>query len=259
MRKPMMAGNWKMNKNPAEAVALAQAIAETVAGISQVDRVICPTFLALPAVSKAVEGSTIAVGAQNMHWADNGAYTGEISAPMLKGLAEYVLIGHSERRQYFGETDETVSKKVYAALAHGLIPIICVGETLAQNESGETHAIVGAQVRAALLGVDANQLQNLLIAYEPIWAIGTGKAATSAQAQTICGETVRATLADLYGNESAQTVRILYGGSTNAKNIGEIMQQPDIDGALIGGAALKADDYSAMVQTTAALYKELYK
>ncbi len=259
MRKPMMAGNWKMNKTPAEAVALAQAIAETVAGITQVDSVICPTFLALPAVSKAVEDSTIAVGAQNMHWADSGAYTGEVSAPMLKGLVEYVLIGHSERRQYFSETDETVSKKVNAALAHELIPIICVGETLAQNESGETHAIVGAQVRAALLGVDASQLQQLLIAYEPIWAIGTGKAATSAQAQTICGETVRATLADLYGNEGAQTVRILYGGSTNAKNIGEIMQQPDIDGALIGGAALKADEYSAMVQTTADLYKELYK
>jgi triosephosphate isomerase len=202
-----------------------------------------------------VEGSGIGVGAQNVHWADSGAYTGEISPPMLKGLAEYVIIGHSERRQYFAESDETVNKKVHASLSHSLIPIVCVGETLAQNEAGETHAVVSGQVKAALAGIDNSQVTQIVIAYEPIWAIGTGRAATAAQAQATCGETVRATLVELYGDAVAQSVRILYGGSTNAKNIGEIMQQPDIDGALIGGASLKAEDYSAMVNTTAELYK----
>ena len=255
MRKPMMAGNWKMNKTLSESVVLAQAIRDAVAEIASVDRVICPSFVALSAVHGTIQGSSIALGAQNVHWADSGAYTGEISAPMLKGLAGYVIIGHSERRQYFAETDETVNKKVHAALTHGIIPIVCVGETLAQNEAGETHAVVGLQVQTALEGVDGNQLQQVVIAYEPIWAIGTGKAATAEQAQATCGETVRGTVAALYGDAIAQTVRILYGGSTNAKNISEIMQQPDIDGALIGGASLKADEYSAMVQKTAELYQ----
>jgi triosephosphate isomerase len=173
---------------------------------------------------------------------------------MLKGLAEYVIIGHSERRQYFGETDETVNKKVIAALNHGLIPILCVGETLAQNEADQTHVVVTNQVAAALAGVTQSQVNGIIIAYEPIWAIGTGRAATADQAQATCGSTVRATIAELYGNAAAATVRILYGGSTNPKNIGEIMKQPDIDGALIGGASLKAEDYSAMVTTTAELY-----
>lgn len=254
MRKPMMAGNWKMNKTPAEATVLAQAIGEAVAGVTGVDCVICPTFLCLASVGKALEGTIVAVGAQNAHWADSGAYTGEVSAAMLEGLASYVIIGHSERRQYFGETDESVNKKIHAALSHGLIPIVCVGETLAQNEAGDTHAVVSSQVKAALSGIDGSQMQTMIIAYEPIWAIGTGRAATAAQAQATCGETVRATLVELYGNAVAQSVRILYGGSTNAKNIAEIMQQPDIDGALIGGAALKAEEYASMVHTTAGLY-----
>lgn len=255
MRKPMMAGNWKMNKTPAESTALAQAIRDAVAGVETVDRVLCPPYLSLANVASTLAGSSIAVGAQNVHWADSGAFTGEISAPMLKGLAEYVIIGHSERRQYFGESDETVNKKVQAALNHGLIPILCVGETLAQNDAGETHAVVSRQVKAALAGVSREQLALVVVAYEPIWAIGTGRAATAEQAQATCGGTVRATLVELYGNAAAQTVRVLYGGSTNAKNIGEIMQQPDIDGALIGGASLKAEDYSSMVNTTAELYK----
>lgn len=256
MRKPMMAGNWKMNKTPAEAIELAKAIRESVAEINSVDRVLCPPFLALANVHNALQGSSIATGAQNAHWEESGAYTGEISAPMLKGLVEYVIIGHSERRQYFAETDETVNKKVHALLHHSLLPIICVGETLTQNEAGATHAIVSNQVKAALAGVERSQLEQVVIAYEPIWAIGTGKAATAEQAQTTCGEAVRGTVAELYGDEIAQRVRVLYGGSTNAKNIGEIMQQPDIDGALIGGASLKADEYSSMVETTAKLYQQ---
>jgi triosephosphate isomerase len=173
---------------------------------------------------------------------------------MLKGLVDHVIIGHSERRQYFGETDESVNKKIVAALSAGLLPIVCVGESLAQNEAGETHAFVGGQVKAALAGLSVDQVAGLIIAYEPIWAIGTGKAATAQQAQQICGDTVRGAVAAAYGAEVAQAVRILYGGSTNAKNIGEIMEQPDIDGALIGGAALQVDNYCGMVRTTAELY-----
>lgn len=255
MRKPMMAGNWKMNKAVAEAVALAQAIRDSVSGVESVDKVICPAFVCLPAVQQAVQGSGIAVGAQNMHWAESGAYTGEVSAAMLQGLVEYVIIGHSERRQYFAETDETVNKKVHAALAAGLTPIVCVGESLAQNEAGETQSFVSRQVKAALEGLGGDQVQSLIIAYEPIWAIGTGRAATSQQAQDICGGTVRAAVAELFGDTVAQATRILYGGSTNAKNIGEIMQQPDIDGALIGGASLQPDSYASMVKTTAEVYR----
>jgi triosephosphate isomerase len=205
-------------------------------------------------VGVALQGTTVALGAQNMHWADSGAYTGEVSAPMLKGLATYVIIGHSERRQYFAETDESVNKKLHAAMNHGLTPILCVGETLAQNQAGETQAIVSMQVEAALQGLSAEQVQTLVIAYEPIWAIGTGLAATAEQAGTICG-IVRQVVAALYNSAVAETVRILYGGSTNEKNIGEIMQQADIDGALIGGAALKVESYGAMVQTTGKLYQ----
>lgn len=254
MRKPMMAGNWKMNKTIAEATALAQAIRKAVGDVDAVDCVICPTFVCLPAVTAAVAGSGIGVGAQNMHWEPSGAYTGEVSAPMLQGLVAYVIIGHSERRQFFGETDATVNRKVHAALAAGLTPIVCVGESLDQNEAGETHVFVGGQVKAALADISAEQAQQLVVAYEPIWAIGTGRAATSAQAQTICGATVRGALVDLYGKDVAETIRVLYGGSTNAKNIAEIMAQPDIDGALIGGAALQADSYAAMVHTTAETY-----
>lgn len=256
MRKPMMAGNWKMNKTPAEATELAQAIRDAISGVEAVECVVCPTFIALDNVYQVLKGSGIGVGAQNVHWADSGAFTGEVSAPMIKELAQYVIIGHSERREHFGETDETVNKKVHAALNHGLTPIVCVGETLAQNEGGQTHAVVSYQVGAALIGVDASRISQIVFAYEPIWAIGTGRAATAEQAQETCGNTVRATIAGIYGDEIAQSVRVLYGGSTNPKNIGEIMQQPDIDGALIGGASLKAEDYSSMVKITEALYKK---
>jgi triosephosphate isomerase len=189
-----------------------------------------------------------------MHFAASGAFTGEISSGMLKGLAAYVIIGHSERRQFFNETDESVNKKVAAALAAGLTPILCVGESLAQNEAGETSAFVSGQVKAALAGLSDEQVTQVVIAYEPIWAIGTGKSATSQQAQDICGGVVRQAVRDVYGDAVAEATRVLYGGSANEKNIGELMQQPDIDGALIGGAALKVESYGSMVKTTSELY-----
>ena len=254
MRKPMMAGNWKMNKTPAEATSLAKAIVDAVGTESTVDCVICPPFVDLAVVQNAVAGSNVAIGAQNLHWEASGAYTGEVSAPMLQGLVDYVIIGHSERRQYFGETDETVNKKIHAALAHELIPIVCVGESLDQNRAGETQSFVSGQVKAALAGLTGEQVQSLVIAYEPIWAIGTGLAATAEEAGSTCG-VVRSVVAELFGQAVADHTRVLYGGSTNDKNIGEIMQQDEIDGALIGGASLKVESYSAMVSTTSALYQ----
>ncbi len=254
MRKPMMAGNWKMNKGIEDGVALARAIADGVGAYGAVDRVVCPPFVLLPAVSAALQGSGVAVGAQNVHFAESGAYTGEVSAPMLKGLVSHVIIGHSERRQFFAESDEGVNKKIKALLAHGFTPIVCCGESLEQNQAGETQSFVGGQVKAALAGLSADDVVKLVIAYEPIWAIGTGLAATAEQAQAICGGVVRAAVAEDFGADVAAQVVVLYGGSTNDKNITEIMQQPDIDGALIGGAALKADSYISMVRQTHELY-----
>ena len=258
MRKPILAGNWKMNKTPAEAVEFVRALQPKLADyVAQVETVVCPPFVCLPAVADALAGvkigvgARIGVGAQNMHWAENGAYTGEVSAAMLKGLAGYVIIGHSERRQYFGETDEGVNKKIVAALAHGLIPIVCVGEDLAQNEAGVTETFVSGQVRAAFAGISAEQALGVVVAYEPIWAIGTGRTATKEVANHVCGAVVRATLVELYGEAVAQAIRIQYGGSANEKNIGELMAMPDIDGALIGGASLKVDAFVEMVRVTA--------
>jgi triosephosphate isomerase (TIM) len=256
VRTPMMAGNWKMNKTPDEAVGLAQEIHSLVGRIEGVECVVCPPFVSLPAVAIVLQGTPISVGAQNLHWEESGAYTGEVSASMLVGLASHVIIGHSERRQYFHETDESVNKKIKAALKHGLVPIVCVGESLEQNEAGETSAFVGGQVRAALDGLDAEAIEALVIAYEPIWAIGTGRAATAEQAGEICGDVVRSTVRDLYGDAVADNTRILYGGSTNAKNIREIMEQPEIDGALIGGASISAESYGDMVRFTSEVYQK---
>lgn len=253
MRTPMMAGNWKMNKTIADGTALAQEIVAAVSPYANVDRVICPPFVLLPAVA-SVASDGVAVGAQNVHWAESGAYTGEVSVPMLKGLVSHIIIGHSERRQYFNETDEGVNKKTKAILAAGITPIVCCGETLEQNQAGETQAFVSGQVKAALDGISAEDVVKVVVAYEPIWAIGTGLAATSEQAQAICGGVVRAAVAEVYGSAVAEQVRVLYGGSTNDKNIAEIMAQPDIDGALIGGAALKVDSYASMVRQTSELY-----
>jgi triosephosphate isomerase len=250
MRKAMMAGNWKMNTTVDEAVALATAIANATADYDQVDCVVCPPAICLPAVAAALRSGNVAVGAQNVHWAASGAFTGEISTAMLQGYASHVIIGHSERRQYFGETDETVNQRTHAALEAGLIPIVCVGETLEQNRGGQTETVVKLQVEAALNGISNDLITNVIIAYEPVWAIGTGLAATAEEAGATCGNVVRKGISELYGADVAAQVRILYGGSTNEKNIGEIMQQPDIDGALIGGASLKVESYAAMVRIT---------
>lgn len=256
MRRPFMAGNWKMNKTIAEAVVLASDIHEKVKTVSNVECVVCPPFVCLPAVSQTLADSHVAVGSQNVHWAENGAFTGEVSAPMLQSLVTHVIIGHSERRQYFGETDESVNQRTMAALAHGLIPIVCVGETLEQNEGGRTRDVIERQIQIALSGLGGEQLKTLIVAYEPIWAIGTGKAATAEQAGEICGFIRDGCLADLYGTSTALQTRILYGGSTNDGNIEAFMEQESIDGALIGGSALKADVYGAMVTITSQVYAQ---
>jgi triosephosphate isomerase len=248
MRTPIIAGNWKMHKTSAEAVLLAREVREAVASISGVDVVLCPPFTALAAVESVIANTKIGLGAQNMYWEEQGAFTGEISPVMLAGLCDYVILGHSERRQYFGETDEGVNRKVKAALAHNLIPIVCVGENLAQNEAGETVKFVGGQVRAAFNGLSGGEAAKVVVAYEPIWAIGTGRNAQPADANGIIGESIRGVLASLYGQDVAQQIRVQYGGSVKPDNIEAFMSQPDIDGALVGGASLKADSFVALVK-----------
>jgi len=251
MRTPIIAGNWKMHKTAAESVEFVKELAPNLAQYSGVERVVCPTFLAVVSVSETLAGTEVKVGAQDVHFEEQGAFTSEVSPTMLQGLVEYVIIGHSECRAYLNETDERVNKKAKAALAHGLKPIIAVGESLEQNETGETSSFVGGQVRAALDGITAEQMANIVIAYEPIWAIGTGKSATSEQANDIIAGTVRGTLRDLYGDEVAEGVRIQYGGSVKPNNMLDYMSQPDIDGALVGGAALKVADFTELVKLAA--------
>jgi triosephosphate isomerase len=240
MRTPIIAGNWKMNKTAVEAVEFVREIRSSLQAIKGIDRVVCPPFIAIPGVYEALQATDIGVGAQNMYYAENGAYTGEIAPNMLTPYCQYVILGHSERRAYFGETDDGVNQKAKVALAHGLTPIICVGESLEQNEAGETQLFVSGQVKAALAGLTATQAASVVIAYEPIWAIGTGKSASAAEAGSIINLSVRGPIADLFGEDTAQQVRIQYGGSVNEKNIAEYMAHPDIDGALVGGASLKA-------------------
>lgn len=248
MRTPIIAGNWKMHKTVAEAVLLAREIREAVANITGVDVVLCPPFTALSAVKGVIAESKIGLGAQNMHWEEQGAFTGEISPLMLANLCNYVILGHSERRQFFGETDEGVNKKAKAALAHRLTPIVCVGENLAQNEAGETAAFVGGQVKAALAGLSAEEAGQVIIAYEPIWAIGTGKNADPASANSIIGLSIRGALAEIYSEGIAQQIRVQYGGSVKPDNIESFMAQPDIDGALVGGASLTTAGFVALVK-----------
>jgi triosephosphate isomerase len=245
MRKAIIAGNWKMNKTPDEAAALIEELKPLVAD-AQAEVVVCPPFVCLETAARAVRGSNIRLGAQNVHFEKGGAYTGEVTTGMLGALGvEYVIIGHSERRQYFAETDETVNKKVKASLEAGLVPIICVGETLEQREKGVTAEVVRMQTKLALEGLDAGQVAGLVIAYEPIWAIGTGKTATSEDAnETI--KCIRNAVAEVFQSAS-ENVRIQYGGSMNPKNASELMGMSDIDGGLIGGASLRAEDFSKVV------------
>ena len=243
----MIAGNWKMNTTVNEAVKLVGEMRPLLDPIGNVEKVVCPPFVSLTAVREILKGSSVKLGAQNMHFEDKGAFTGEISPLMLTGLCEYVILGHSERRQYFGETNEIINKKVRAALKAGLKPILCVGESLAQYEAGKTEAVVTDHVSGSLKEIPASN--NLVIAYEPVWAIGTGKAATSEQANKIIG-IVRKIVVKLYGDAFAQNLRILYGGSVTADNITELMKQPEIDGGLVGGASLKVDVFSSIVKQT---------
>lgn len=254
MRTPIIAGNWKMNKTPDEAVSFVRQIRTELNQVKTVQSVVCPPFVALPAVSDALRGSRVGIGAQNLHFEEKGAYTGECAANMLAPFCQYVIIGHSERRAFFAETDESVNKKVKTALAHDLIPIICVGESLEQNKAGQTNAFVSGQVRAAFQGLSTSQAGECVIAYEPIWAIGTGLSASPADAGRIIGLTVRGTIADLFGESVASKIRIQYGGSANPDNIGDFMSHPDIDGALVGGASLKPS-FVEMVQATARVYE----
>lgn len=241
MRRPILAGNWKMHMTIAEATDFVRSIRRGLNEVKDVDRVLCPPFTVLGAVRDLLSATEIGLGAQNMHWEEKGAYTGEVSPRMVQELAQYVILGHSERRAYFHETDEMVNRKIQAALAHGLLPIVCVGETEAQHDAGQTEEVVGSQVRACLAGLTAEQAGGLVIAYEPVWAIGTGKAATVAGAGAVIGLTIRGTVAELYDQATAQAVRVQYGGSVNPGNIAEFMAHPDVDGALVGGASLKPD------------------
>jgi triosephosphate isomerase (TIM) len=241
MRKPLVAGNWKMNKTIEQARALVADLVPGLLSIPGVDKVLCPPFTDLLAVSAMLTGTEIGLGAQNMYWEASGAFTGEISPAMVAELCSYVIIGHSERRTYFGETDETVNRKVKAAFANNLVPIMCVGETLAENESGKTTEVVTRQVRGGLVEVTSEQANQLVVAYEPIWAIGTGRAATADGANQVIVDTIRAPLAELFSQDTAQAVRVLYGGSVTGANAAEFFAKTDIDGALVGGASLKPD------------------
>ena len=248
MRTKIVAGNWKMNKTASEAAALIEEIKKEVADVAKVDVVVCPPFTDLKDAAAACKGSNVKLGAQNIHWEASGAFTGEISAAMLKDLGvEYVIIGHSERRQYFGETDETVNKRTKAALAAGLTPLVCVGETLEERDAGKMESVVVRQTKAGLADLGEDDIAKIVIAYEPVWAIGTGRTATPAQAQEVHA-LIRRTLAELAPGDVANSVRIQYGGSMKPENAKELMSQPDIDGGLIGGAALKADSFAAIIK-----------
>ena len=250
MRTQLMAGNWKMNTTIAEASALVEAMKEKLDIIEGVEKVLCPPFISLASIKQLLQGSSIKLGAQNMYFEEKGAYTGEVSPLMLSGICEFVILGHSERRQYFGETDEVVNKKVHAALKAGLTPILCLGEKLEEMEARKTEEVVTRQVNGALKGIESPQ--GLVIAYEPIWAIGTGRAATPEEAN-ITIAIIRKTLSQLYGDGIALETRILYGGSVTADNIFEFVIQPEIDGALVGGASLKAEEFLSIVEQSAAI------
>ena len=252
MRIPFVAGNWKMNTTVTEAEGLVQDMLDSLDKIKGVEKVLCPPFVSLVAINMMLQDSSIKLGAQNMHFEAEGAYTGEISPPMLAGLCEFVILGHSERRWYFGETDEIVNKKVKAALGNGLKPILCVGERLEENEAGRTREVINKQVEVALASMEP--ASDLVIAYEPVWAIGTGKAASSEEAAATI-KFIRNILAKLWNKNIAQDLRILYGGSVTNENVAVFVSQPEIDGALVGGSSLKAEEFLNIVNQTAVIKK----
>jgi triosephosphate isomerase (TIM) len=249
MRRPIIAGNWKMNMGPEKAFELMDNMLEHLDAIEDVDIVICPSFVSLETFADMFDGTSLFLGAQNMFWEEQGAYTGEVSPLMLQGMCDYVILGHSERRQYFGESDEDVRRKVDAALAHDLMPIVCVGENLEQNEAGLTMEVIDRQVIAVFDGLDTQQVNKCVIAYEPIWAIGTGKPATGEGANEVI-RAIRKRITALHGDTAGQEIRIQYGGSVNKENIAEFISQPEIDGALVGGASLKPGEFVRIVAVT---------
>ena len=251
MRKPFIAGNWKMNTNRQSAVDLASGLAEQLRDVESVDIAVCPPFVYLQAVAKALSSSNIALGAQDMYFEPNGAYTGEISCEMLKDVCcTYVIVGHSERRHVIGETDELINKKLSAAISGGLLPILCVGELLEEREAGKTEAVVTRQIKAGLAGFVADKVLAVTVAYEPVWAIGTGVTATAEQAQEVHAM-IRQLLGEMYDKSVAEGIRIQYGGSAKPANTAELMACADVDGLLVGGASLKVDDFAAMIKTVA--------
>lgn len=248
MRTPLVAGNWKMNKTVAEARELVAIMGTMLREIADVEKVLCPPFLSIPALAEILAGSGIGLGAQNLHWEEKGAFTGEVSPGMVREFCNYVIIGHSERRTYFGETDESVNRKLHAAMKMGLIPIVCVGETLEQYEAGSTSDVVGHQVRVGLAGVGSASAPKIVVAYEPVWAIGTGKASSGENANSVHRDVIRPALAELFGPQIATQIRILYGGSVTAANASEFFGNSDIDGALVGGASLKPEEFVAITK-----------
>ena len=255
-KKPFIAGNWKMFKTVPEAVDMVQKLHEASEGLEGAQLVVIPPFTALNEVSRTLHGSPVQIGAQNMYWEDQGAFTGEVAAPMLKDVGcTYVVIGHSERRQYFGETNETVNKKINAALAHGLVPIMCIGESLEERENGNTITKIQSQITEGLGGLDAEQIRQIIIAYEPIWAIGTGLTATPDQAQEVHAF-IRSSLAEKHGNDVASCAIILYGGSVKPDNTYSLLKEKDINGALVGGASLKAESFAEIAREAIKAYEE---
>ena len=248
MRTPFVAGNWKMNKTVTEARVLVAEMTPLLGSIKGVEKVLCPPYIALIPVAALLHGSDIGLGAQDLYWEAKGAFTGEVSPAMVAEFCQYVIIGHSERRTHFGETDETVNKKTIAARNAGLVPIVCVGEILAEYESGRTAEVVSRQVRAGLKGLEAESLHKVVVAYEPVWAIGTGRASTGPDANLVIRDQIRTPLEEMYGDAAAQAIRVLYGGSVTAGNAVEFFSQPDIDGALVGGASLKTEEFVKITQ-----------
>lgn len=251
MRVPLVAGNWKMNKTAAEARQLVQEMLPGLEAVSTVENLICPTYLAIPAVAEMLKDSPVALGGQNVYWQESGAYTGEIAPAMLAEFCQYAIIGHSERRAYFHETDETVNLRAKAALKHNMVPVVCVGETLEQNEAGQADQVVARQMKDGLAELPIASASQLVVAYEPVWAIGTGKAAYPDDASRIIGGVIRPALTELFGTEIAQGVRILYGGSVKPGNAADFFSEEEVDGALVGGASLKAADFIAITEAAA--------